>query len=59
MVLMKRRVLIKKLEAAGEDRNEGGHSIYEKKGSRSVQVPNHREINEYTSEAILKAAGAQ
>jgi mRNA interferase HicA len=56
---VKRRDLIKKLEAAGysKDRNDGGHSIYEKSGNRSVQVPNHREINENTAKAILKAAG--
>ena len=56
---MKRRDLVKKLEAAGykESRNDGAHAIYEKQGSRSVQVPNHREINDYTAKAILKAAG--
>ncbi|MDR0662863.1 MAG: type II toxin-antitoxin system HicA family toxin [Spirochaetaceae bacterium] len=55
---MKRRDLIKKLEAAGYrlDRN-GDHAIYEKKCGRPVQVPNHNEINEYTAKAILKAAG--
>ena len=56
---MKRRDLIKKLESAGyqEDRNDGGHAIYEKKGARPVQIPNHREISEGTARAILKAAG--
>jgi predicted RNA binding protein YcfA (HicA-like mRNA interferase family) len=49
---VKRRYLIKKLEAAGY---RGGHSIYEKTGARPVQVPNHREINENTVRAILKA----
>lgn len=55
---MKRRDLIRKLEAAGYklDRN-GNHSIYEKEGCCSVQVPMHREINEYTAKTILKAAG--
>ena len=55
---MKRRDLIKKLEAAGYrlDRT-GDHAIYEKPGSRPVQVPNHREINENTAKAILKAVG--
>jgi len=55
---VKRKDLIKKLETAGYrlDRT-GDHSIYEKPGSRPVQVPNHREINEYTAKAILKAAG--
>ncbi|MDR1147166.1 MAG: type II toxin-antitoxin system HicA family toxin [Spirochaetaceae bacterium] len=51
---------IKKLEAVGYrlDRT-GDHAVYEKPGSRSVQVPNHREINEYTAKAILKAAGIE
>ena len=57
---MKRRDIIKKLEAAGYhlDR-DGDHSIYEKEGSRPVQVPTHREINEYTAKRILKDAGLQ
>ena len=44
---MKRRDLIKLLRDAGyqETRNDGGHAIYEKRGSRPVQIPNHREIN--------------
>lgn len=56
---MKRRDLIKKLEAAGYkiDRDNGNHTIYEKEGSRPVQVPRHREINENTAKAILRAAG--
>ena len=56
---MKRRDLIKELTAAGykEDRNDGGHAIYEKAGSRPVQVPNHREISENTANSIRKAAG--
>ncbi len=39
---MKRRDLIKKLESAGYrlDRDDGGHTIYEKDGSRPVQVLN-------------------
>ena len=55
---MKRKDLIKKLEAAGYklDRT-GDHAIYEKEGQRPVQVPNHREINENTAKAILRAAG--
>jgi mRNA interferase HicA len=55
---MKRRDLIKKLEAAGYrlDRS-ADHAIYEKTGGRPVQVPNHREINENTAKAILRAAG--
>ncbi|MDO4285016.1 MAG: type II toxin-antitoxin system HicA family toxin [Eubacteriales bacterium] len=55
---MKRRDLIKKLEAAGyrADR-DGDHTIYEKPDCRPIQVPKHREINEYTARAILKTAG--
>lgn len=58
---MKRRDLIKKLEDAGYklDRDDGNHSIYEKPGSRPVQVPRHREVNEFTARAILKAAGVK
>ena len=56
---VKRRDLVKKLEASGysEARNDGGHAIYEKKGSSPVQLPNHREINENTAKAILRIAG--
>lgn len=56
---MKRRDLVKKLEAAGYklDRDNGDHTIYEKKGGCPVQVPRHREINENTAKSILKAAG--
>ena len=55
---MKRRDLIRKLRAAGykKDRDRD-HTIYEKKGCRPVQVPNHREINEETAKSILRAAG--
>ena len=57
---MKRRDLIKKLEASGYRLvRTGDHAIYEKPGGRPVQVPNHREINEYTAKAILKAAGIE
>jgi mRNA interferase HicA len=55
---VKRKDLIKKLEATGYrlDRT-GDHAIYEKPGGLPVQVPNHREINEYTAKTILKVAG--
>ena len=57
--MMKRRDLIKKLESAGYriTRDDGDHTIYIKPGSRPVQIPRHREINEFTAKAILKAAG--
>ena len=56
---LKRRDLVKKLEAAGYrvDRDDGGHTVYEKEGGCPVQVPRHREINENTARAILKTAG--
>lgn len=56
---MKQRDLIKQLEAVGYKikRQDGDHIILEKPGCRPVQVPKHREINEYTAKAILKAAG--
>lgn len=56
---MKRRDLIKTLESAGYkiDRDDGNHTVYEREGGRPVQVPRHREINENTAKAILKAAG--
>ena len=55
---MKRRDLIKMLKAAGYrlDRN-GDHAIFEKAGYPSVQIPNHREVNEETAKTILKIAG--
>ena len=55
---VKRRDLVKKLIASGysEERNSD-HAIFEKQGARPVQVPNHREINENTARAILRAAG--
>lgn len=55
---MKRRDLIKKLTSAGYQLDrDGEHSIYEKEGSRPVQIPKHKEINENTARAILRDAG--
>lgn len=55
---MKYRDLVKKLEAAGYQKaRDGDHEIYECDTGRPIQVPKHREINEYTAKAILKAAG--
>ena len=58
---MTRRDLVKLLSQAGFklERDDGDHSIYKKTGSRSVQVPRHRELNELTAKAILKAAGVK
>ena len=55
---MKRRDLVKLLSQTGF-KLERDHSIYKKPGSRSVQVPRHRELNELTAKAILKAAGVK
>jgi mRNA interferase HicA len=56
---VKHRDLVKKLLSLGyrEVRNDGGHAIYEKTGVRSIQVPNHKELNEYTARQIPKDAG--
>lgn len=58
---MKRRDLIKRLERAGYqmERDNGDHTIYAKHGSRPIPVPRHRELNENTARAILRAAGLQ
>ena len=55
---MKRRDLIKKLEAAGFifDRHGGKHDVY-KRGSDEEQVPRHTEINERLAKAIIKKWG--
>ena len=57
---MKQRDLIKRLTDSGFRKvRKGKHKIYEKEGCRAVQVPDHREINEYTAKAILKDAGLE
>lgn len=37
-------------------RHGGRHDVW-RRGSRELAVPRHREINEYTANAILKEAG--
>lgn len=56
---MKRRDLIKKLEAAGyrKDRDTGDHTVYKKAGSAPIPVPRHKEIKEILAKAILRSAG--
>lgn len=56
---MKRRDLIRKLEAAGfrKVRDDGGHTVYTKPGFPPVPVPRHRELNELTAQGIMKGAG--
>ncbi len=52
---MKRRELIKRLEAAGFrfHRHGGMHDIY-RRGSEEEQIPRHNELNEYLAKAIIK-----
>jgi mRNA interferase HicA len=40
-------------------RDDGNHTVYERPGSRPVQVPRHREVNENTAKTILKIAGVK
>lgn len=55
---MKRRDLVKRLKEGGyREVRDGDHTIFEKPDGRAVQVPRHKEINENTARAILKAAG--
>ncbi len=56
---MKRRDVLKLLEDAGYRviRDDGDHTNLQKPGSRVIQVPRHREINEITAKHILKDAG--
>ena len=56
--LLKRRDLIKKLEAAGFQFKEhgGNHDTY-KRGKDTEQIPRHNEINEITARQILKKWG--
>ncbi len=55
---MKRRDIIKQLESAGYSkcRDDGDHTVYAKENCRPISVPRHREVNENTARAILKAA---
>ena len=52
---MKRRELIKKLEAIGFkfDRHGGNHDIY-KRGKDEEKIPRHRDINENLAKGIIK-----
>lgn len=55
---MKRKDLIKKLEAAGFEleRHGGGHDLYRRKNETET-IPRHKEINERLAKAILKKWG--
>ncbi len=56
---MKRRDLIKKLEAGGFkfERNGHKHDVYKNAAGEEEQVPRHREINEILARSILKRWG--
>lgn len=56
---MKRRDILKKLLGAQYKiiRDDGDHKNLWNPGSRVIQVPRHREINENTAKQILKDAG--
>lgn len=56
--LLKRRDLIGSLTDSGFElyRHGSNHDIY-RKGSQSIAVPRHKEINEDTARDILKEAG--
>lgn len=55
---MKRRDLIKRLEAAGfrKVRDGANHDIY-KRGNEEEPIPRHREINENLAKAIIRRRG--
>jgi predicted RNA binding protein YcfA (HicA-like mRNA interferase family) len=62
---VKRTALLKQIARAAGDkgldwklvRAGGQHDIYQLGTSVRVSIPRHRDINEITAEAILKAAG--
>lgn len=57
---MKRRDIIKKLEAAGLTIKEGGnHTKVYKDGVRVSTVPRHKEINELTARNIERQTGVK
>ena len=59
---MKRRELIKKLQAAGWTIKEGGnHSMATHPNNPGVKIPipRHNEISQYTAIGILKDAGVK
>ncbi|MGX8714516.1 MAG: type II toxin-antitoxin system HicA family toxin [Lachnospiraceae bacterium] len=53
---MKRRELLKKLEAAGFKllRHGNGHDVYKRCDGEIEIIPRHREINERLAREILK-----
>jgi len=54
---VKRKDLLKRLRVLGcVLLREGGHHSVFTDGVRTIPVPRHREINENTAKAILKAA---
>ena len=57
---MKRRDLEKRLAAVGWSflRHGGAHDIW-RKGTATIPVPRHNEINEHTARGILRTAGKE
>lgn len=57
--MTKRKDLTKELNEAGyvEDRGKGGNHSKFRKGSKSIAVPRHREINDRLADGIRKEAG--
>jgi mRNA interferase HicA len=54
---MKRNDLVRRLRAQGWVLlREGGHHSVFTDGVRAISVPRHKEINENTAKAVLKAA---
>jgi mRNA interferase HicA len=54
---VKRKELVKRLRILGWVLlREGGHHSVFTDGVRTISVPRHKEINENTAKAILKAA---
>lgn len=54
---MKRRVLVKKLLAAGFVTMGGTNHEHFVKGNTKVMVPRHREVTDQMAKVILKQAG--
>ena len=56
---MKRRDLIKKLDAAGFElkRNGSDHDAYERQPWEIEEIPRHKEIKENLAKGILKTWG--
>ena len=55
---MKHKDLVKRLTSNGFKKiRDGNHEIFYKPGTRIIEVPKLREINEFLAKKILKQAG--